>query len=130
MDLSQYENEIIHFIGGPACEYLGELVESPHDDGWFRIKNPCQIGPHKDEMGRLQTLIVRLGGPYQVSKPFVDIYIPASEPIEIRVLDKDAPMCNQYRKELERVASSILSPDHPDFKKTVTDINKKQRKRH
>uniref|UniRef100_A0A6M3IY78 Uncharacterized protein n=1 Tax=viral metagenome TaxID=1070528 RepID=A0A6M3IY78_9ZZZZ len=109
-----YNDEVIQLIGG-VNDFIGKLDQSEHPlgDRWFRIKDPCLVFNREDPAHkRMTTVVARLSGPDGKSyRNFVDVYIPLTDPVEIRVLDKDGPLCKVYIEERDRKApTNIIIP--------------------
>ena len=113
-----YKGQVIQFFGGVHV-YLGEIDQAPHKmgEGWWRILNPCLIFTEKDPVNnRINTVVAALRGPTKAYKQYVDIYMPPSEPIEIRTLDKNGDMYKIYKQESERKDPElIVTPSNADI---------------
>lgn len=119
-----YNGEIIHFFGGLTA-YIGELdqIEHPAGPGWWRIRHPCISESYKDDDDNLQTMVLRIWGDKKRYRKFVDIYCPPDSLMEIRVLDKNGGLYEDYMKELKRPTAKpglIVAPSSAE----VETINK------
>jgi len=106
-----YNDEIIQLIGG-INDFIGKLDQMLHPmgDRWFRVKDPCLVFTREDTAAkRMTTVVSRMTGPdNKAYRKFVDVYIPANDPMEIRVLDKSGQLCEVYNQEIDRKAPTNI----------------------
>jgi len=106
-----YNDEIIHLIGG-IHDFIGKFDQTPHPmgEGWYRIKTPCLTFLKEDAVNkRMTTVVSRLTGPDGKNyRNFVDVYIPDSAHMEIRVLNKSGQLHEVYQGEIDRKPSKLI----------------------
>lgn len=120
-----YKNQVIHLKGG-FQEYIGKLTEHPLGKDWLRIEDPCLVffwkeNPNNPE-SRIKIRLHRITD----SKTYLNFIdtITVDIAFEIKVLDTEGWLYKTYMKELERPdAERIMTPDHPDFGKTIEMAN-------
>ena len=109
-----YQDQIIQLSGG-LNDYIGKLDPAPHPlgDGWFRILEPClTFFQDNPKLKQRQNIVAALPGPQRNFQRFVDVYIPATDPMEIKVLDKEGQIYRIYVQEISRKgANRIIIPD-------------------
>lgn len=107
-----YKDQIVLFDGG-IHRYIGQIDQAPHKmgKGWWRILNPCELVEGMQN-GKKVNVIVAFHYPKANFKRYVDIYIPGDSLIEIRTLDKEGKMYEEYCKVMERQATDLILPEN------------------